>query len=331
MAKAFRAYLTDNDEEHVYFIRCIRNLHDPDVMDQVRLALMGWEVRELEIAGYNFMGDDNGFWPEPGSPVWSLKAILGLQPPDNEVAVQKIALYTNYNHNYIMFHGENEKAEKVDNSDEDVSPDTDYRSLSHGAKGWDATPDKDIIDPSAQDVVGEKGVTSFLALLDKERNTREEERKKFEVEPQLTEAFVTSHIALTDVLGPTKKGYYLVERNKRDPDIMEIRGPLPKQPANYEFVADLVVDGGTLEVLEGNRVKLVGHDSDFRFTGDRDVIGEDTRYSVDVTNQDSGAVHNVVVFAMSETDARDRAVDLVSKRESVNSDQLLAADPKAVK
>jgi len=108
--------------------------------------------------------------------------------------------------------------------------------------------------------------------------------------------------------------------------------PLPKQPSNYEFVADLVVEGaGTFEVLEGNRVKLVGHDSDFRFTRAKDVIGEDTRYSVDVTNQDSGAVHNVVVFAMSETDARDKAVHLVSNRESVNSDQLLAADPKAVK
>jgi hypothetical protein len=34
---------------------------------------------------------------------------------------------------------------------------------------------------------------------------------------------------------------------------------------------------------------------------------------------------------MSETDARDKAVNLVSDRESVNSDQLLAADPKAVK
>jgi hypothetical protein len=331
--KAFRAYLADNDEEHTYYVRSTRNIHNPDVMDQVRQALLGWELRDLETDGYKLSTDDNGFPMDPlAGYIWSLKATLGLEPPDNEVAVQKVAFYTNINHNYLMVHRNDEPAKKIDNSDADVSPDAEYRSLAHGAKNWDATPDKEAIDPDAQNLVGEKGLGEFLKILDQERRAREEERKTHEVEPQLTESFVTSHMALKDVLGPTKKGFYLVERHQRDPNIMEICGPLRTQPVNYEFVADLDRSGaGDFEVLSENRVKLVNPDSDFRFTNRGAVTEEDMKYEVVVTDQDTGRDYPVVVTAESDTDARDHAVQVVADKEQIDPSRLIAVEPHAIR
>ena len=329
--KAFRAYLADNDEEYTYYVRSTRNIHDTWVMDQIRQALLGWELRDLEVDGYKSFTDDNGFPLDPHMPVYSLKATLGLEPPDNEVAVQKVAFYANINHNYIVVHRDDEPAKKLDNSDVGTSPDADYRSLAHGAKNWDATPDKEAIDPDAQSLVGEQGLGEFLKILDQERRAREEERKEHEVEPQLTESFVTSHMALRDVLGPTKKGFYLVERHQRNPSIMEICGPLRTQPVNYEFVADLDRSGtGGYEVLSENRVKLVNPDSDFRFTDQGVVTEEDTKYEVKVTDQDTGKDYPVVVTAESDTDARDAAVQVVADQEQIDPSRLIAVEPHAI-
>jgi len=207
-----------------------------------------------------------------------------------------------------------------------------YKSLAQHAKSWDATPDEGNIDTNAQVHVGQNRIDAFMQELDSDKKLRNNEVEGRNVQPQLTESFVTSHLALGSVFGNNApKGFYLVERHADNPSTMHIEGPFKQQPTNYEFVADLIVRGaGTFEVLSENEIRLVEHDRDFRFTRPLREQMKPIPFEVNVQDQDTGKTYAVIVKALSETDARDAGVKMVADQEQINPSRLIAVEPAMV-
>jgi hypothetical protein len=207
-----------------------------------------------------------------------------------------------------------------------------YKSLAQHARTWDATPDEGNIDTKAQTLVGLDRIDAFMRELSADKTAREQEVEGRNVQPVLTEAFVTTHLALGDVFGTNApKGFYLVERHADDPSMMHIEGPFKHQPSNYDFVADLIVKGsGTFEVLSESQVRLVEHDRDFRFTRPIHERMTPKPFEVTVQDQDTGKTYDVLVKALSETDARDKGVETVATREQLDPSRLIAIEPNTV-
>jgi hypothetical protein len=218
----------------------------------------------------------------------------------------------------------------------DLDPSMDggtYKSLAKHAKGWDASPDEGDIDSNAQQYVGQDRIDAFMSELATDKKAREAEVEGRNVQPNLTESFVTSHLALGDVFGNNApKGFYLIERHESDPSIMQIEGPFKQQPSNYEFVANLLIKGsGTYEVQNENTVRMVEHDRDFRFTSPLRERMMPKPFEVSVQDQDTGKTYTVLVKALSETDAREKGVQTVAQQEQLNPSSLIAVEPDAVR
>ena len=77
----------------------------------------------------------------------------------------------------------------------DLDPSMDggtYKSLAKYAKGWDGTPDEGDIDSDAQKYAGQGRIDAFMKELSADRKERESEVEGRNVQPNLTESFVTS-------------------------------------------------------------------------------------------------------------------------------------------
>jgi hypothetical protein len=331
MTKTFGEFLVDNDEQYTYFIRSVRNIHDPEVVDLIRLSLLSFDLRSITNAGYDPRMDQSGkmFPHNHGCPVYSLKVVTGTELI-SEVVIQKIAFFTNINHMYLFVHAEGETMSRETNFDEpEIDIDSKYDSLAHSAKDWNGTPDKDTIDPNAQDLVGNNRIGKFLKELEDDRKSREEFIKNRNIEPKLHESFVTSHYALSDAIGRTPlKGYYLIERTKEKVDEMVIDGPFKDKPINYDFVPTLQLDNiKTYEVVDPSHVKIIAEDMSFFFTK-RLFENETKTYEVEVKDQDSGKTYPVVVKSKNETNARTKAINIVSRKEKIDKGRLIAKEPE---
>ncbi len=331
MGKSFRALLVEQDQEYTYDIRSIRNIHKDDVMDSIRLALLPYDLRQIKMGTYipPLATTGNGFIVEPWSGVYTLKAILGTEPPDNRTAVQKIALFTNINDEYLTINKEGESEEQLDNSDDEtVSDSKDYKTLTQNAKDWGATIDDPMSPDEAQKLAGNKRLGDFFKELEKDRKERENDIGQHDVDPVLTESFVTSHIALKEATGqPRLKGFYLVERFRGNDKILNISGPFKNLPDNHTFLPEMVSSaGGTLEVINENSLRLVDSDRDFKFTHIVELASPKPR-EVTVLDQDTGKEYHIIVRSMDETDARSKAITQVANKYKLDSQNLLADDP----
>lgn len=334
MSTSFRAIIAEQDEEFVYYVKSIRNIHKDEVLDQIRLALLPFDLRSVEKAGWNPMSEKGSeMFPAEWTtgPVFSLKVTVGIDM-DNERAIQKIALFTHINDEYLFVHKPGESQERMDNEDdEDELITVGYKALSHGAEKWDASLDKEkgVIDPEAQKYAGQQRIDNFMKELEADRKEREGSIKQ----PKIYEAFVTSHIALRDINGGStpKKGYYLIERFEDDVSIMHISGPFQHQPVNYDFVPDMLKQGvKDFEFLGLGKVKLVEHDKNFRYTVDplNEQLSEVEPYEVEVTDQDSGKVYHVVSHGVNKNEARKSALKIITRKENIDSSRLLAGEPE---
>lgn len=328
MGKSFRAMLVENDQEYTYNIRSIRNIHDSDVMDFIRLALLPWDLRKISKGTYipPLASKGNGFVVEPWAGVYTLKVVLGIEPPDNNTAVQKIALFTHINDEYLHVYKEGESENQMDNSDDDPSPSEDYKTLAQNAKDWNATPDNVV---NADNLTGNKRLGDFLRELEKERKEREDYINQYDVEPVLKEAFVTSHIALKEATGQSRlKGFYLVERFEENSNILHINGPYKNLPDSHPFLPEINKKGaGSFEAINENAVKLVDPDRDFSFLQLVELAAPQPR-EVTVIDQDTGREYHVIVRSLDETDARTKAITQVANKHNLDSNKLLAADPE---
>ena len=338
MAQSFRALLAEQDAEYVYHIKSTRHLHDDDIFDKLQIGMLGYDLRSLERVSYNPLAAvEPMFHPrndEPGlGKIFHVRVVLGTDIA-NGILRQKVAYFTDINWKYIVVHKDGEKMEDADIVDLDPSMDGGtYKSLAKYAKGWDGTPDEGDIDSDAQKYAGQGRIDAFMKELSADRKDRESEVEGRNVQPNLTESFVTSHLALGDIFGNNApKGFYLVERHESDPSMMHIEGPFKQQPSNYEFVANFLVKGaGTYEVQNENNVRMVEHDRDFRFTSTLRERMTPKPFEVSVQDQDTGKTYIVLVKALSETDARENGVQTVAKQEQLDPSRLIAVEPDTVR
>ncbi|GAF76406.1 unnamed protein product [marine sediment metagenome] len=337
MTQSFRALLAEKDAEYVYHIKSTRHLHDDDIFGKLQIGMLGYDLRSLERVSYNPLAAvEPMFHPrndEPGlDKIFHVRVVLGTDVA-NGILRQKVAYFTDINWKYLVVHKDGEKMEDADIIDLDPSMDGGtYKSLAKYAKGWDGTPDEGDIDSNAQQYAGQNRIDAFMSELSADRKDREAEVEGRNVQPNLTESFVTSHLALGDVFGNNApKGFYLVERLESDPSMMHIEGPFKQQPSNYDFVANLLVKGvGTFEVQDEGNVRMVEHDRDFRFTRPLRERMTPTPFEVSVQDQDTGKTYTVLVKALSETDAREKGVQTVAQQEQLNPSSLIAVEPNAV-
>lgn len=332
MQKTFRAILAEQDTEYTYHIKSTRHLHDDEIFYNLQLGLMGFGLRSLERMSYNpLKAVEPMFSPKNGAPgidyVYHVKAVLSTDVP-NGILRQKIAYFTDIHWEYLVVHRDGESLEQS----VDVEPEEDggtYRNLAHSALTFDGTPDEGDIDDNAQSYVGQGRIDAFLKELEAEKKEREEVVKARNVEPKLTESFITSHMALQDIIGGTRKGFYLVERRAHDDSVLHISGPFKKQPSNYPFVADLMMKGvGTFEVVNRETVRMVEHDNNFRFTARITEQDVPKPYEVTVKDQDTGKTYDVLVKAVSETAARELGVRRVARQERLEPTKLIAVEPE---
>ena len=326
MGQPFRALLAEQDEEFVYNIETSRALHDDDVFERLRIGLLGYDLRSLERVDYDPLAAPEPmfrpFRSESGHlAMFRVKAVLGNDIPA-QVLLQQVSYFTDINWEFISVNKEGDSEESEDTGA--------YKSLAQHARDWNATPD--FVDGDAQQWVGQDRLDAFMKELDADRSDREKEVEGRNVQPELTEAFVTSHLALGDVYGQyARKGFYLVERYQDDPSLMHIQGPFTKQPTNYPFISNLMVKGcGVFEAIDDGQVRLVEHDRDFRFTRPLRERQIPQPYQVTVQDQQSGKEYTVLVKAISETDARDAGVTMVAQQEKLNPQNLIAVEPHAV-
>jgi hypothetical protein len=338
MAQSFRALLAEQDAEYVYHIKSTRHLHDDDIFGKLQIGMLGYDLRSLERVSYNPLAAvEPMFHPrndEPGlDKIFHVRVVLGTDIA-NGILRQKVAYFTDINWKYLVVHKDGEKMEDADIIDLDPSMDGGtYKSLAKYAKGWDGTPDEGDIDSDAQKYAGQGRIDAFMKELSADRKDRDSEVEGRNVQPNLTESFVTSHLALGDIFGNNApKGFYLVERHESDPSMMLIEGPFKQQPSNYEFVANFLVKGaGTYEVQNENNVRMVEHDRDFRFTSTLRERMTPKPFEVSVQDQDTGKTYTVLVKALSETDAREKGVQTVAQQEQLNPSSLIAVEPDAVR
>lgn len=337
MAQSFQAIIAEQDDEFVYHVKSTRHLHDDDIFGRLQIGMLGYDLRSLERVSYDPLAAvEPMFNPSNDAPgldkIFHVRVVLGTDIP-NGVLRQKVAYFTDINWRYLVVHKDGEKmedAEKLDLEPEETGGT--YKSLAKYAKGWDGTPDEGDVDSDAQQYVGPDRFAAFMKELEADRKEREKEVEGQNVQPNVTEAFVTSHMALRDILGHTApKGFYLVERLADDPSTMRLQGPYNLQPSNYEFVANLLKKGvGTYEVVSDDTIRMVEHDRDFRFTRPLRERMVPQPYEVAVQDQDTGKIYNVLVKAISETDAREKGVETVAQQEQLDQHRLIAVEPDTV-
>jgi len=334
MSKKFQAYLAEQDEEFTYNIKSSRHIHNDETFYNLQLGLLGYDLRSLERISYNPLAAYEPMFPpshdEPGiDTVFHVKAVLGTEVP-NEVLRQKIAYFTDIHWEWIAVYREGEKWEGNDPLNMADEEGGEYKNLTHTAKDWNGTPDDGDIDPDAQKYVGTARLADFMKELETDRKTREAEINDRNVTPKLYESFVTTHLCMHDMLGHTpRKGYYLLERYTVDPSVVHVSGPFKNKPMTHEFVSDLLKRGrGTFKVLDENKVKLEGHDRDFRYTK---TLREQNlkNYEVMVKDQDTGRSYTALIKAFTETDARAKAVRRVAQKEKLDAGRLIAIEPEA--
>ncbi len=326
MHKSLRSIIAENDQEFTYWVKSTYNIHDQDTMDQIRLAMLSYDLREIETGAYKPIGAGNKDFPNvPNSPSYAVKVVVGLEPQTPDDALQRVSLFTRIFTDNLLVYKDGVDPYKEPEDDE---PTGEYKNLAQSAKDFSSSLD-DVV-ANAQDEVGEKRVGSFLK--DLEAQLKKERGEIKQITPKLKESFVTSHIALNNVKSGWRRGFYVVERSEADHASMKITGPFAKQPSNYEFVADLVVTGsGSLVVESSENIVMDGFDRDFKYTlkpAPHDKNMTEAKFSVDVQDQDTGKMYNVVVDALNGAKARDRAVVTVANQNKLNQESLIATDPK---
>lgn len=294
-------------------------------MDQIRLAMLPYDLRAMEVGAYKPIGSGDKDFPNvPDTASYSVKVVLGLEPMEADDALQKVSLFTRINDEHLLVHKDGVDPHAAPKEE----PEGEYKNLAQSAKDFSSSLD-DVVD-GAQDEVGQKRVGSFLK--DLESQLKKERESIRQITPKLKEAFVTSHLALNNVKTGWKRGFYVVERAENDQGVMKVSGPFTKQPTNFEFIAELAVHGaGTLTVESNESIVMEAYDRNFKYTlkPARKQSMAEAKFSVDVQDQDTGKVYNVVVDAMDDTRARDRAVLVVARQNKLNQETLIATDPKS--
>ncbi len=322
MGKSFQQLIVENDQEYTVHVCSVQNIHNAEVMDFIRLALLPYDLREIKVDGYKPMGDD-AFAGYTGYPVYTVTVKLGLDVT-NEKAEERVATLTHIDKDQVIVHhkGESLKRAEEDNSDD----------AAEGA--GDAGEPAEMGSEQAQKLAGEKRIDDFLKELEADRKEREKAVPDFKVE----EAFCTTHIALkafnSNVMAP--KGFYVVERESTgdSKSVLHISGPFKGMPENYPLVPTLSHEGiNVVKVMTESHGAFgleVSTREGHRFLGEsvKQTVTEAAQQEVTVTDTDTGKTYTAAVRANDDATARDLAVDSIAQKHDLSPDRLVAGAPE---
>lgn len=311
MRKTFRAILVEQEEEHVYLIKSIKNIHDDEIMGKITLALTPHKLIELKKDFFKPIRQNNDEFPNfQNTPTYCLKATLGLEVSGKTI-VQNIATFANIFDEYLSAGKKGEKEETETDID-----------MEEGKE-----------DASNQNHVGDKRVGDFMRELKK---AREEQAKQNDIEVDVYESFATSHHGVSRMVGkPVRKGFYVVEHVDRDNrKIALVTGPFSKAPVNYDFEADVEPRGFNVvrESQDGIRVEFeLEHDGSVMMEADAPIQNGEKMWEVDIYDSDTSKTYPVVVRAENETAARNKGMKQIADRENLSLDRLTAGKPDSKK
>ena len=317
-----RRLIAENDEEFTFMVKSTHNIHSDERLEQIRMALIQFGVREVKRDYYRPPEKANKDFPgAPGAPSYCVKVTSALEIPQN-AGEQKVSQWCKIPQVHILVHEQG-----VDPEQEEGDPlekNDSYKPMADTDPAYDATVDQ--LDPNAQSDVGDKRIGAFMRELEADRKAREKEHKAFE-------AFVTSHLGLMERFSREfRKGFYLIERNQRDTTRADVHGPYLVCPDNFEFVASPFPEAKDPKIIKESENKwsitAPGMDPQFKHIGERRIkVYEDTPVSVEVTDMDSGRTRTVMVRGSSDADARDEAIQQVARSDKVDPGRLTAKEP----
>lgn len=322
MGKTFRQLVAESDQEFTVHVASVENIHHSEIMDLVRLALMPYDLREIKKGTYK-AGGDEAFGVYAQYPIYSLTVKLGLDVP-NESAEQTVAAMTRIDQDKLIVHHQGESLAKA----EEDNSDSEAEGTGSSGEGEETTPGE------AQSLAGQKRIDTFMKELDSARKDREKDTSQSDV----YESFAVSHLGLRgfEPRVSVPRGFYLIERRIGDEpteSLLHVSGPFTRAPENYPFLGNIDLRGinqiGVLPDMERITLRVETADPAHRFIGmvGTESVVEDVHHEVKVTDTDTGKTHTVVVRAGTDAEARDQAVDIVSRREKIGTDRLVASAP----
>jgi len=322
MGKTFRQLIAESDQEFTIYVASVENVHHPEIMDLVRLALMPYDLREIKKGTYK-AGGDEAFGVYAQYPVYSLMAKLGLDVA-NDSAEQMVAAMTRIDQDKLIVHHQGESLAKA----EEDNSDSEAEGTGSSGEG-EETPSQE-----AQSLAGQKRIDDFMKELESARKDRDASTSESDV----YESFAVSHLGLRgfEPAIAVPKGFYLVEREigtEPTESLLYVSGPFSEAPENYPFLGNIDRQGidqiGILPNMERITLSVRTTDPTHRFVRAARArsISEDMHREVKVTDTDTGKTHTVVVRAGTDAEARDEAVNIVSRREKIGTDRLVAAAP----
>lgn len=325
MRKTFQAFLIEMEQDHIYYVKSINNIHDQEMMDRISMAFMPHEIIEIKRDVRTPIKADNPDFPSiPNTPTYSVKVTLASEISP-ESARQLVALYTNINNELIVVHKKGEKPNKEKGDDE---------------KDSSVSPDEQVVsDKEAQSTVGDHRVGDLIRDLEKIRKAGE--GVGVATVKDVYEAFVTSHRAVSQAVGhQVHRGFYLVEQFEDIPGSAFISGPFTNAPMNYEYQGS--VDASKFEYLsesesrDGKFHVFELRQQDYRRGFENPnpnasgmVYPRESRpWEVEVVDTDTGKRYTVAIKAKTKISARNRGIEFVSKQERINPSRLIATKPE---
>lgn len=317
--KTLREILTEKDDEFEYVLKSTADIHTPEMISMIKMALGGFKIRDIEVDSYKPISKDNGEFPnEPNAAVFSLKIVTGFPALKGE---DLIAMFTRIHVSHLKLVPTKKPA--------DLKEPDEYKPITTN-DFHDATPDNKKED--VQDTVGGLRIADFMRELKGARKEREENKREREV----YESFVTSHIALEhDLRRPFRKGFYIAEMTGKGSEIvLSLDGPFQYKPDNFLMRDQLPISEGR----EIGRTRVNGSArvvTEFKITGyEIPRITEDqggmTYFEVEVQDTDTGRKFSVVIKEMSSAGAREKAIQTVAAQHQLDPQQLVAVEPSPV-
>lgn len=302
--KPFLAYLTEQDQEYEYKLCSVENIHHPETIGKIRLALGRYGLVSIEPDGVQTQinsAEKNSFDSYPFMPVYVCKIKMS-NPVSSRNVVQSVALFTRIN---------DEKIKLFDKDDKIVMDGAENEQHAHPVE---------IDDKDAQSEVGDEKAQSLVSDLMKELRSDMTAVK---------EGWVASHHEVGKMLGEkVRRGFYMVESQVNG--FGTIRGPFRRCPDNYDYIGRLPTTSLVEKPTHGDLVEYKVEFSDADMQQDPEDAGQRDRgpsVEVEVTNQDTGKVHSAVVRATSETTARVKAVEIIAQRTGLPKEKFIATQP----
>jgi len=306
--KTYTSILAEQDIDYEYKLCSVENIHTPEVLEQIRLALGRHGLINMEPVGVQkTINTESPFMSYPFMTVYVVKLTMSSPLGSNE-AVQSVSLFTRIKDDRIKLF------------------DKDDKIVMDGPTSDQDEPPVEVDSDTAQSEVGDERAQVVVSDLMKELDAINT-AKKIEIDVY---EFVLSNAEVSDMLDrPVERGFYVCE--KYSDGSGKITGPFTKCPDNYQYGANIKSASLIEATVENNLIEYEVNFNEPDMQEDPlDAVRPDvtTKQSVTVVDQDTGKEYTAVVNAASEDSARIIAVDSISKKTGLSRERFIPKGPK---